>query len=350
MTHPALRALITLAAGFFSLGLAHAADALPDRSSLSYEDNVSINAACFASTAQGSSYFESCVKDQIAALQGHPGPDRTAVPADRMAAAARDCDYLRRVGIAQYNDCLRQGVASGGPIGENGAVALVNKAAAMTGAPTATVIPAAATTLPPPRSVLKKEPNHIERQPLSAAEVYKKVERSVFVVIAAQSVEDLKLRNVAQGSAVAVSDHLLLTNCHVVKDRPVIHIVQDQVIAEARIVAGDFTADRCILESDGPPVTPIGGVRAFTDLAIGERVFAIGSPRALERTLSDGIISGLRHDKARGDLVQTSAPISPGSSGGGLFDDRGNLVGITSFHVNGAQNLDFAIAAAGYWE
>jgi S1-C subfamily serine protease len=268
-----------------------------------------------------------------------------------MAAAARDCAYLRRVSVAQYNDCLRQEVANTASAGDDGALAVASKAIdAPDTRSAAAIVPVVAANLPPPRSVLQKRPNHIDHQTLSAAEIYKKVERSVFVVIAAQSVADLKLRNILQGSAVAVSDHLLLTNCHVVKDRPIIHIVQDQTIAEARVVAGDFTADRCILQSEGAPVTPIAGVRPFTDLAIGERVFAIGSPRALERTLSDGIISGLRHDKTRGDLVQTSAAISPGSSGGGLFDDRGNLVGITSFHVNGAQNLDFAIAAAGYWE
>jgi hypothetical protein len=47
--------------------------------------------------------------------------------------------------------------------------------------------------------------------------------------------------------------------------------------------------------------------------------------------------------------VQTSAPISPGSSGGGLFDERGNLLGITSFKIDDAENLNFAIAAEDFW-
>src|SRR5439155_9860037 len=90
-------------------------------------------------------------------------------------------------------------------------------------------------------------------------------------------------------------------------------------------------------------------VRAFGDLAVGEHVFAIGAPRGLERTLSEGLLSGLRHQPGR-NLVQTSAAISPGSSGGGLFDERGNLIGITTMQLIGvAQNLNFAVAAGDYW-
>jgi S1-C subfamily serine protease len=47
--------------------------------------------------------------------------------------------------------------------------------------------------------------------------------------------------------------------------------------------------------------------------------------------------------------VQISAPISPGSSGGGVFDGAGNLIGITTFHLRDTQNLNFAIAADAYW-
>jgi S1-C subfamily serine protease len=60
------------------------------------------------------------------------------------------------------------------------------------------------------------------------------------------------------------------------------------------------------------------------------------------------LISGLR---AKDDiaLIQTTAPISPGSSGGGLFDERGNLVGITTFLLQGGQQLNFAVAAESFW-
>lgn len=77
--------------------------------------------------------------------------------------------------------------------------------------------------------------------------------------------------------------------------------------------------------------------------------WAVGSPRGLEHTLGDGLISGLRSTKL-GRYVQTSAPISPGSSGGGLFDEAGNLLGIRTFMLKESQALNFAIAAEDFWQ
>jgi hypothetical protein len=78
-------------------------------------------------------------------------------------------------------------------------------------------------------------------------------------------------------------------------------------------------------------------------MRIGQRAFAIGNPIGLELTLSDGLISGFR--KMEGSdvpRIQTSAPASPGSSGGGLFDQDGNLIGITTMIGRDAQNITIA--------
>ena len=88
-------------------------------------------------------------------------------------------------------------------------------------------------------------------------------------------------------------------------------------------------------------------VRPYADVKVGERVYTIGTPKGLELTLAEGIVSSKRAaDGTR--YVQTSAPISPGSSGGGLFDAQGNLIGITTFMLKDSQNLNFAIAAEEY--
>jgi S1-C subfamily serine protease len=83
-------------------------------------------------------------------------------------------------------------------------------------------------------------------------------------------------------------------------------------------------------------------------ITVGQNVFAVGNPKGLELTMSAGLVSSLRRNTA-GQLVliQTSAAISGGSSGGGLFDAQGNLVGLTTLgSVTGdAQNLNFAIPA-----
>jgi len=83
-------------------------------------------------------------------------------------------------------------------------------------------------------------------------------------------------------------------------------------------------------------------IRASSKLATGEPVYAIGSPEGLELTFSEGVISALR-DTEGVRMVQTSAAISPGSSGGGFFDAQANLVGITTFYLKEGQSLNFAL-------
>ena len=83
----------------------------PDRSTLSYDDNVTINTACYAARIRGDGDFAQCVGDQVAALKVHPSPDRTQLSEGRNRAITRDCEYLRRIGVAEYNDCLAKAMA-----------------------------------------------------------------------------------------------------------------------------------------------------------------------------------------------------------------------------------------------
>ncbi|MCY6959794.1 serine protease [Clostridium brassicae] len=79
------------------------------------------------------------------------------------------------------------------------------------------------------------------------------------------------------------------------------------------------------------------------DLVRGQKIIAIGSPLGLFNTISDGIVSGFRKFDFM-EMVQITAPISPGSSGGALIDLYGNLVGITTSGLDG-QNLNMAVTA-----
>jgi S1-C subfamily serine protease len=343
-----MRKMLAIIAGMALSGTAYA---LPDRSSLSYDENTTINIACASANAQGAGAFQACVAQQLAALAEHPTPDRSGLSPAQARAVAKRCWPVKREGIARYNDCLKAAIAA--PPGETDRPSdelVTNYGKIFTAeddsAPRPT--PVALASLPQPGALLPKRPDRIADKPLSAAELYNKVERSVYVVIATQSLAEARSRSYMQGSAVAISEHLLLTNCHVVRDRPLIKLVQETTRATAKLVAADNTTDRCVLETE-LALAPIAGVRPLESLAIGERVFAVGTPASLERTLSEGLISGIRHEKSR-NLVQTSAPISPGSSGGGLFDERGNLIGITTLGSIGFQNLNFAIAATDFWK
>jgi hypothetical protein len=74
---------------------------------------------------------------------------------------------------------------------------------------------------------------------------------------------------------------------------------------------------------------------------VGEPVYAVGAPQGLELSLSEGIVSQLRGGPP--PLIQTTVAISQGSSGGGLFNAEGELVGITTFYLKDSQNLNFAV-------
>ncbi|MDG2286711.1 MAG: S1C family serine protease [Alphaproteobacteria bacterium] len=183
----------------------------------------------------------------------------------------------------------------------------------------------------------------------SASSIFKLVEQSVYIILAAATREGLEaLRDVSQGSAVAISETMVLTNCHVVEDAPEIVLVATDGYLPAKLRTPDISKDSCVLEVAGG-LKPIPSLRRYDSLEVGERVYTVGSPSGLQNTLSEGVVSGLRVDE---DVryVQTTAPISPGSSGGGLFDTAGNLVGITTFLLEDAQNLNFAIAVEEFWK
>lgn len=171
---------------------------------------------------------------------------------------------------------------------------------------------------------------------------------AVWVVVAARGEDDLKALRTRTGSAVAIDGDTLLTNCHVVVDMAVVYIKQGRRMARVRPVAADEASDRCLLRADDVQLKPVAGMRDYDDLKVGESVFSIGAPRGLEATLGQGLVSGLRTIKAV-RYVQTTAPISAGSSGGGLFDTAGNLLGVTTFQYRESQGINFAIAAEDYF-
>jgi serine protease Do len=185
------------------------------------------------------------------------------------------------------------------------------------------------------------------RSKQSAEELFSKARSSVWVVVAATSMSQ-SAATLSQGSAVAITRSRLLTNYHVVEGQRFVFVKQGDHVFEATVIASDKEGDRCVLAVKEDSLNPVDGLRGFTGLRVGEQVYTIGSPSALESTLGQGIVSGLR-TVAGQHLIQTTAPISPGSSGGGLFDSAGNLVGITSFTLKNSQGLNFAIAAEDYF-
>jgi serine protease Do len=145
----------------------------------------------------------------------------------------------------------------------------------------------------------------------------------------------------------------LITNFHVIEGETQISIevyqqkngqLERKNYKQVRIVAMNKFHDLTLLkveDSDAPKFAwvPLGDSDA---LAVGERVFAIGSPLGLERTVTEGIVS-TKTRLFQGELyIQTTAQINPGNSGGPLFNLKGEVVGVTNMKIFG-EGLGFAI-------
>lgn len=172
---------------------------------------------------------------------------------------------------------------------------------------------------------------------IPAPELFKKLSRSVVVV----EVLDTEGTLLARGSGVIVATNQIVTNRHVVDAGSIWQIRQGDKKWRAFLTYVDPDHDLAELHVDSLDAKPVM-FRSSCTLSVGERVYALGSPKGLELTFTDGLISGLR-DYEHGNVIQTSAAISPGSSGGGLFDGQGQLVGVTSFGLIESQNLNFAL-------
>ena len=157
------------------------------------------------------------------------------------------------------------------------------------------------------------------------------------------------------GGGVIVMPGIVATNHHVVQDSPgqiQVRWGRQTLSAKIRAIVPEEDYDFCLLEVSGlEGVEPTIQIRPSHTLNIGEDVYAIGNPKGEAYSLSAGVISQLRlrlkHQHAR-RWIQTDASISPGSSGGGLFDRNGNLVGITTEGLSAqddAQNINYAISA-----
>lgn len=183
---------------------------------------------------------------------------------------------------------------------------------------------------------------------LSPSEVFERTAGSTFVIHA-----EFNGRK-SQGSAVVVGDLLsmtwgtlayspiLVTNAHVVRDTIEVILTQDSIRLAGRVIYIDPSVDLAFIE-----MSPMKGARSVSinsarRLRTGDAVYAVGAPLGLERTLTGGLVSAIRVRNGVKE-IQTSASISPGSSGGGLFDDKGRLVGITTYKARGGENINFAI-------
>jgi S1-C subfamily serine protease len=150
---------------------------------------------------------------------------------------------------------------------------------------------------------------------------------------------------IAQGTGFLVSkDGRILTNYHVIAQgsSAVVKLPDGAFFLVDGVLAFDKARDVALIKAHGDDFRTLA-LGNSDQLGVGDEVVAIGSPEGLESTVSNGIVSAIRADEEKGKLLQISAPISHGSSGGPLFNMAGEVVGITSSGIEEGENLNFAI-------
>lgn len=158
------------------------------------------------------------------------------------------------------------------------------------------------------------------------------------------SVEDSNGQPLGIGSGFVIKKGIVATNYHVIEGASggFVKLIDSKAKHEiAGVVALSEKYDLAILSVPdlSAPLLQLGD---FSTVAVGDSVFVVGNPRGLEGTFSQGIVSAIREF---GDdrLLQITAPISPGSSGGPVLDSRGSVIGVSVATYLGGQNLNFAI-------
>jgi S1-C subfamily serine protease len=187
---------------------------------------------------------------------------------------------------------------------------------------------------------LTKPQNRLTRN-LGAAGVYELVAGSTYKIGTQTSL----------GTAVAISPTVLLTNCHVLGEYVTVHIIEGGNRYLSYLIHSEHSKDKCFIRSLFLKVRPVSNVNRLDQIRQRDRAYTIGSPKGNNRTFGEGLIFGV--EGHYGDrLINSTAPVEPGSSGGGLFDSKGNLLGITTYKVTtyNGQSYSSSIAAEDFWK
>ena len=154
-------------------------------------------------------------------------------------------------------------------------------------------------------------------------------------------IESITEDGVCLGSGVAISEHLVVTNAHVLNNTLKARVCQGEKWSLIKTVVLSNSLDLAVFEVPDmtfKPVTLASGMPI-----LGSVVYTVGNPLGRDVVIATGLFNGVRPDVLPTDTILFTAPISPGSSGGALLNDRGELIGITTASLTKGQQMNLAI-------
>ncbi|QEM67480.1 tetratricopeptide repeat protein [Geobacter sp. FeAm09] len=174
---------------------------------------------------------------------------------------------------------------------------------------------------------------------LTPQEIFRSSEGRVLVL---ERLDD-KGKLLSAHTALLVDNEKAVSQCNLLDGAATLRLRQGDKTFSARPMQKDVARNLCFLQVSGLPISTPPQQRA-TNPQTGSRVYAIGNTLGLGISISEGVVSGIR--EAKGDtFIQFTAPIAPGSEGGGLFDEDGRLVGLINYLPRDGQNVNFALPA-----
>jgi S1-C subfamily serine protease len=169
------------------------------------------------------------------------------------------------------------------------------------------------------------------------------IARVAFKSVVLLEMKDSNGQPLSLGSGFFISNDIIATNAHVIEGASggAAKLIGDtHTLQILGTVAVDRHADLALLKVNNPAPALVLGAR--TSPSVGDKVYVVGNPLGLEGTFSEGIISGVRKIDAD-SILQMTAPISPGSSGGPVMDSSGAVIGIAVATFQNGQNLNLAV-------